>query len=77
MGGGPGAIANCRPLRCPDCRTKATWVDASAAASCFTIIQNVSKLRARRKNSECVAVSQMHEQDRYQRRHWMQTQMKP
>jgi len=34
---GPGAMANCRPLRCSDCRTKATWVAASAAASCFTI----------------------------------------
>ena len=37
--GGPGPIANCRPLRCPVCRTKATWVAASAAASCFTVIQ--------------------------------------
>lgn len=35
--GGPGPIANCRPLRCPVCRTKATWVAASAAASCFTV----------------------------------------
>lgn len=32
----PDAIANCRPLRCPDCRTKATWVAANAAASCLT-----------------------------------------
>jgi len=32
--GGPGAMAKCRPLRCPEFRTKATWVAASAAASC-------------------------------------------
>lgn len=34
VGAGAGAIANGRPLRCPDCRTKATCVAASAAASC-------------------------------------------
>lgn len=36
---GPDAIANCRPLRCPDCKTKATCVAANAAASCFTKLQ--------------------------------------
>jgi hypothetical protein len=52
---GAGAIAKCRPLRCPEFRTKATWVAASAAASC-TKYKNSKKIAEH--ISECVAVYQ-------------------